>query len=343
MSTTIHRAGAPIELSATRDDEWHREYAIVTLVKSDDPLDGPAVVMATSGLYLPGASYSIGNDADLAAFVYPGMKVAMYKAKDGENSRLWRVEQKASTKPLKRCMDEQFDDPLLMPDRLSGTFVKDKEEIAYDRFGQPVLSSSWEMLRGSQVEFPRSKHTVKIEQNSATLDADIWMEMVDGVNEDTLWGFARRCVMLTNITWEEKWYGTCSKYYTRTFDFEIDKRTHDRDALDEGTKVLNGHWATDSEINYTGTGSDPDPDGNLWVLDRINGELPDPANPAHFCRYKDRAGENARVVLDGHGQPFTGNLQTGTGTGGGVPGRVHIEKAEEYNFLLLGIPSSIGP
>jgi hypothetical protein len=40
-----------------------------------------------------------------------------------------------------------------------------------------------------------------------------------------------------------------------------------------------------------------------WVLDTIGGALPDPANPQHFDRYKDRNGENTKVILNGAGIP----------------------------------------
>lgn len=42
---------------------------------------------------------------------------------------------------------------------------------------------------------------------------------------------------------------------------------------------------------------------NSWIVDRIDGKQPDWKNPAHFIRFKDRNGENARTLLDGRGLP----------------------------------------
>jgi hypothetical protein len=61
--------------------------------------------------------------------------------------------------------------------------------------------------------------------------------------------------------------------------------------LDEGTKALNGKW------NYS-TG--------VWDLLPVRpGVNPDPQNPSHFIRFKDRNGENAKVILDGEGRPVS--------------------------------------
>ena len=95
---------------------------------------------------------------------------------------------------------------------------------------------------------------------------------------------------------------------------------------------------------------------NAWILDDIDGSPPDPDNPAHFDRYKDRNGENARVLLNGYGLPAETAVLTGTGTGtvvgtgsgtGTGTGKFSREAAEvlldyyeEANFLLLGIPTS---
>lgn len=42
---------------------------------------------------------------------------------------------------------------------------------------------------------------------------------------------------------------------------------------------------------------------NSWIVDRVDGKQPDWRNPAHFIRFKDRNGENARTLLDGRGLP----------------------------------------
>lgn len=308
--------------SGSRDDEGHREYKITHLVKHDF-LDGPKTIMDCPGLPVPGSIWNFDNDIDIWAFCYPSMIVRPHKQKDGEKFRYSTVEQKFSTKPMKRCSDTSIEDPLLEPDRISGSFVKYTQEALYDRFGERIKSSSHEQFRGPQVEFDANRPAVKIEQNVSDLELALFSELIDHVNDAPLWGLPARCVKLDDAPWEKKLYGSCSVYYTRSLSFSIMFETFDRDLLDEGTKVLHGHWNTT-------TGE--------WDLDNINGAAPDPNNPQHFDRYKDKNGENARVILDGTGKPAKLDLGTGTGEVGG-PGSIHVEKYFESNLLLLGIPA----
>lgn len=57
-----------------------------------------------------------------------------------------------------------------------------------------------------------------------------------------------------------------------------------------------------------------------------------PTNPRHFTVYKDLNGENTRCILDGSGEAWDGT---------GSPGVRHVEKYNESNLLLLGIPTSL--
>jgi len=221
---------------------------------------------------------------------------------DGEPAREWLVGFVFSTKSeSKRCHEEQIEDPLLIPDRVSGGLIKFTEEATVDRFGKPITTSSHEQIRGSAVEFDNNRDTIRIEQNVPELELPLLVSLRDGVNDEVLWGFPPRCVKLSSYTWEKKYYGRCEVYYTRSLEFETSPTGFDRDLLDEGTKVLNGHWN-----DVVGTGTDADAD---WVLDPVNGATPDPANPTHFIRYKDRNGENAKVILNGAGLPAGAALQ----------------------------------
>ncbi len=162
--------------------------------------------------------------------------------------------------------------------------------------------------------------------NVPNLLFDYVNSMVDSVNEVELWGKAARTVKLSKFDWEKKYYGTCYYYYTWKFEFEIDARGWDRDVLDEGTKVLRGEWVRDTTSpRYT---------------DYLPADSADPNNPADFIKFKDWNGENCRVVLNGAGLP----IDTGDGTGTAFPqeaGEIHIEKYDEIDFLILGIPSTL--
>ena len=335
MSASVHGEG-PITKALTRDTEGHRDYSVEHIVITTDPLDGPEIVLGASGLPVIGSLWNFGNDLDVWAFCYPDMKVTVYKKKEGDSTIYWKVAQKFSTRPLNRCQDETIEDPLLQDQVISGSFVKYTQEVSKDRFGDVIKTSSHEFLHGPQVEFDFNRAAVRIEQNVATLELALITSMMDTVNDAMLWGLGARKIKLSEVSWERKWYGTCNIYYTRVFDFDIDFNTFDRFVLDEGTKVLHGQWVDQ------GVGQEPH-----WGLINIGDDPPDKDNPQHFDRYKDRNGENTRVVLDGKGMPANSITQigtsddVGTGTDSTDPAaQIFIEYYDESNFLLLGIPTT---
>jgi hypothetical protein len=144
--------------------------------------------------------------------------------------------------------------------------------------------------------------------------------MVDGVNNAPLWGLSARMIKLSNVSWVRQRQGTCDFYYSVVYDFDVNFKTFDRILQDEGNKVLNGHW-----------------EGDTWTLDNIDGGAPDPDNPNHFIQFKDRNGENGTVILDGAGKPATSIDPEAAGG----PGQIEVKKYLEYDFLLLGIPTSL--
>lgn len=295
----------PRDWSCTRDAEGHREYKITSLVISTDSRDGPATVLQTPGLYLPGATWSVDNDLDVWAWCYPNAEVTPLVTK--EKNKHWEVTQTFGTKGpaggegrRQRCNDNNIEDPLLEPQKVSGSFTNKSVEAYYDRFGNPIRSSSHEQFRGAVVEFDEHSATVRIEQNVIALGLSTFSAMVNTVNSTPMWGMQRRQIKLSNVTWERKYFGQCFAYYTRVFEFEISGRGFDRDILDEGDKALYGNWGRAADgVDY-------------WVLKNLPGTntAPDPSNPAHFKRVTDREGNLMRVVLDGHGKPAFAASQT---------------------------------
>ena len=154
----------PRNWSVKRDADGHRTYTIKFLVLSDDARDGPATVLNTPGMPLPGQWWIIGNDIDEWATCLPEMSITPLTP--NEPNFQWEVEMTFSTKPLphsaQRCNEQQVGDPLLEPAKISGASTKNTEEAAFDRFGFPILNSAFEQMRGRQVEFDSNRSTVKI-------------------------------------------------------------------------------------------------------------------------------------------------------------------------------------
>ena len=302
MTAVLHNEGR-IRWSGSRDEQGYREYKLVNLVRAD-PADGPDTIRKTPGLPIAGARWTFGNDNDIAAYCTNKMTTSYYKPPSaGEPHRYWSVEQVFTTKPFEQeLIFDPVDNPLLQPQKLSGSFVKYTQQISVDKNGNLLESSSHETLRGPQVEFDFNRPTVRVEQNIIYLGLPQFTAMIDTVNSTSMWGLGPRRIKLSNASWTRKTYSGFNRYYTRVFEFDIDFSTFDRVVPDEGFLVF-----------------DEGRDGG------------NRANPSHYIRYKDANGENAgKVWLDGNGSVNT--------TGTPVP--ITIQHYAESNFLHLGIPVS---
>jgi hypothetical protein len=338
-----------------RDEDGHRNYKLKGLVHVD-PGEGPAAALQAPGLPQPGAMWLVDLDIDIWAFCRQPANVTPASGyQEGEPIEWFEVEFTFSTKPdEKRCKDQQIEDPLLVPDRVSGSFVKYTQEARFDRNGIPITSSSHEMIRGPNVEFDSHRMTVKIEQNRSDLELPLLNSMANTVNDDTLWGVPRRCIKFIPGNWSRDFYGTCSKYYKRDLEFDIwmivDNNPlsptygqmvsgHDRDITDEGNKVLNGTWDYTSPQGVwlrkaIGSGTlNPDSAGVINPAEPLN---PDPNNPRHFIRYKDRRQENTSVILDGTGLPAGQMLPGG-------PSKWLPNKCYDVGDLVVNIGTDSNP
>ena len=296
-----------INWSSNRDEDGHRSYQLTSRVVTTSALDGPAAVMMASGLPAIGSSWSFGSDYDSWAYCWPTMEVVAVQ--ENEPNRSWDVTQTFSTRPLTRCQDQTIDNPLLEPPKISGSFRRGSKLIEVDIYDQPIQSSSHELIVG--ISKDDSKPTVIIEQNLSTLDLDNMSEYIDTLNDAELWDLPVRCVKLSNIIWNRLMFGLCDFYYTRRLEFDIDKNTFDEvGIIDKGFKKFDTRRAADTGVNRA------DPDNYVMIRDKNGERIAEP-------RY-----------LDGTGDPLD-DPTTPVLINGGDP----VEKYDENNLLLLGIPS----
>ncbi len=278
-----------------RDRDGYRTYTIKFLVTGATD-DGPAEALATPGLPPPGTPWLFGGENDPWCTCLLEADIEPYYVKEGEPSKCWEITNYFSNKPesrsaqkgYERPKNDQIDNPLLEPMKISGGGVKYQEEATVNRFGYPIVNSAYEPIRGPTVEFDASRHKVTVEQNVPLLEIEACTLALDTVNALPMWGIGRRRVKLSQFTWEKKYYQRVNAYYTRHFEFEINNATWDKYALDEGTKCLRGHW---------------DRSTGVWLIDNVGGSPPSPFNPAHFQFFQDRQGNMGRVVLNGFGLP----------------------------------------
>lgn len=327
--------------SMTRDLEGHREYKITFLVMGD-VTDGPYQALNTVGLPRVGSFWSFDNDVDPWAFCKPTATITPKIT--NEPSRYFEVEFTYSTKAdpptIRKCSENQIENPLLEPQKVSGSFTVESQEEMLDKDGKIIMSSSMELFKGKAAEWKTSTPSIKIEQNVALLQLDLLARLVNTVNIAPLWGLPARTIYLSNISWEKKYYGQCYAYYTRVFEFLINYNTWDRILLDEGDRCLRGDWDRDPQS----------PTYRQYVVDLDeNGNLLSPFDPGNFVRARDWSGEFAHVILDGAGgpavlpkgvDPDASMLDGPTDTVELNIGRVIWRRYAATNFLVLGIPAT---
>lgn len=298
----------PRSWTGGKDSEGNREYKIKFRVKTTDKRDGPAAAMQTAGLPTPGAIWNYGNDVDAEAWCRE--QCTMSGASEiGAGKPLLQLdlEYTFSTKPESEgqkqgCETGSIKDPLLQPPKVKGNFAKYMEEASFNRFGRAILTSSFERVKGSQNEWDKNRPCVVVEHNVASLGLDIFTPMIDTVNSLTLWGIPRRCIKLSDVSWEALYYGLCYKYYKRVFNFDIRFDGFDRNVVDEGTKALRGDW--DRTVGS--------PTYGRYVLDSSLDVATARLDPNNFVRFKDWNGENVPVILDGRGMPYDPDASTTT-------------------------------
>lgn len=241
--------GGPKEMRGSRNSKGHREWKVRWRLQSNTLLDGPAVAMQVMDLLYPlGAFWDVLADVDIWAWRRPDTEVDPVLTE--EPNKFWDVTLHFSTEPIQKCQDlAPVTDPLLIPPEISGAFNKYTEEAVYDRFGNLICNSSWEQLRGPQVEFDHNRMSLRIKANYPFIDLGLLSSAVDSVNAFPIWGMPPRTVKLSSAPWQMKFYGLCEMYFEVTYEFDFKFDTWDKDLLDQGTRCLRGRWGT---INGTG-------------------------------------------------------------------------------------------
>lgn len=299
----------PRKWSMTRDGDGHRNYKITFRIQCA-VTDGPTNALLTPGLPVPGAVWAVDGDYDPWAFCHFDAEVEQ-ESPEGEPNEYFDLTFLFTTKPLRRCADQHFEDPLLEPQIISGGFSNHQLEGVDDRFGNTIENSAHELVQGPTNEWEVSYPIVRIKQNVAVLQLPLLKAMIDHVNVEPLWGMERREVRLNSVSYEQKFYGTCSYYWERHLEFHIKDGTFDRNLRDLSNKVLNGHWDLLS---------------GDWVLDKIGGKSPDPNDPTHFIDFPDRNNNPIRGILNGKGVPAKVIVRSGL-----------VEKGVKYVAIVGGI------
>lgn len=299
--------GGPFDMQVDILDDGHLEYKVKLRVMADRLTEGPFAVMQAIGLPLPGSNWIWEDDVDPRVVCLPRCSIRRHpQYKETDPVEYYDL---GFTYTSKVCDVIGYLDPLLQPQRLSGSSIKYTEQATHDYRGVPILTSSWEKIQGPAVEFDANRPQVVIEQNKALLQGGLLSELIDCVNDATMWGLPPRCVKFSDYAWSEECRGPGYAYYRRRLIFDVFVRKNpetgalesgfDREAIDEGTMALIGDWNSKGEWEIQPIGID---DTGDFIY-------PDWRNPAHFKRFHDKIGNPRRVVLNGFGEPWDPNAE----------------------------------
>ena len=299
--------------SLSRDDDGHRDYSITMRVVTDDFTDGPATILDTAGIPQIGDQWTFGNDNDPWAFCWPTVSAVMVVT--NEPGFWWDLTFTFSTKPLNRCNTTSITNPVLEPQKISGSFAKYQKKLERNADGTLIKVSSHEPITGLTKDANRP--TVVIEQNVLDLGLDVFALMVDTLNDSPLWNLPERTIKLSNAPWSRKLYGVCNFYYTRRFEFEIDPLGFDKnDVADAGYKTFDKDNVVDNAANRK--------------------------DPTNYKLATDITGRSSpqKVLLDGAGSELT-DPTAPVFLDGTIPGLGPIVPYTESNLHALNIPTSL--
>ena len=247
-----------------QDELGHRDYSLTFKVASSVGYS-PYAVLSATGLPTYGSTWYFPSDFIIDQDDYAYCKLVTEVTpmiSDGDPDRFWQVTCEFTTRPdLSKCQITPFTNPLLQCPKISGHSTRRTIEATLDIYGQPILNSAYEQIRGPNNEWDDSRTGVRVEMNVGSWSNVLaCLAALDYLNQDTLWGYGPRHIKLSNVTWEKKYYGDCTIYYTVTLDFDIipyfqnglfptypnpyglTVGTWDRLVQDQGTKVLRGHF-----------------------------------------------------------------------------------------------------
>lgn len=303
------------------DEEGYRSYSLKLLVESDSTWDGPANISLASGIPAVGAAWNFLSDVDLGVWCRPERSID--PVLQNEPNRHWFVELNFNNKPIRRCADS-VDNPLLEPPQVSITFSRYTILIRYDQDGKAVISSSYEFLPDDVREADQPRPRVAITRNTATSSlaaATALLANIPGqpgpLNSSIMWGLPARTIRLANFTSNDRWYGSCIKYYEETFEFEIEYDTWWPWSFDVGYRHFE---PADPDKLYADADPRTDFVGNLCPdRDAEGNETGTKSGP--YLQYLDGEGR----ILDDYTAPV----------------KQRLKKYGESNLLLLGIPSSL--
>ena len=221
-------------------ESGHRTYQSTFRVFTDSVSDGASTVMIYSGLPQLGDPYLWGNSFDYGARMN-SLPVVRLEREDQSARKIWIATCTYTTQG--RQLEEQPpDDPLSHPWGVSGDADEWSEEAETDVNGKPLINSSFQQLRGKQVERFRSRRKLTLSKNFPIIN-QLWIDHYEeSTNRSSVsilgMVYPPKHLYMRRITFTREWYAYNTPYFPHTFQIDVHKNGINRKIVDKGTMQL---------------------------------------------------------------------------------------------------------
>lgn len=211
------------------DGEGNRTYGVTWAIWTDVATVGPIAVRNALGLTYS-SYYQFYDEQDLGAF-FDGVDVQGINLDQSGRLRRYATV-KYTTRPKKRCDEAQIDNPLLQPEKRSGSFAQFQTPLVKDIFGAAYTNAAGHPLFDAVKD--DSRPSLVIQKNFPLSHLPVLWSYRDAVNIDTFYGKPKRQWKVMRIAWDEVFLGTCASYAAVTLEFQHDPDMWDFEHVNAG-------------------------------------------------------------------------------------------------------------
>jgi hypothetical protein len=223
-----------IDIEYQDTDDGFRSYIATVESHCDLVSDTPRDVLIDLLLYYPPYS-SFPNDPWCRA-----RRPRSIKRRAVEKNRcVWRSVIEYTNRPLRFDQETERGNPLLVPPRISGSFVRAMKAATKDRNGDPIVNSAEEPELPAP-ETDDSRDSLIVEVNTATIDLAVRSDFRDKVNLAEHWGLPARTIKLGQWAYTVEYYDPLTYYIAHRFELEINLEKWDYVRFDMGLRALLG-------------------------------------------------------------------------------------------------------
>ena len=212
----------------SRDVKGIEVYTQLWRVETNDPLDGPQVVVNHTELPELFSQYTSGNDSKSTALL-----VSKKPREEGDSRVSWIVTCEYRTDAIGQ---EYASSPLNDPPKFSTNFDQFSTiaRQCYDN-GQRLINSVDQVFTPPP-EVDQSRMVYTVRKNESYLNLPLWIDMIDSVNQQAWKGCAPRTVKCKSIVGGEVETRNGVDFIPVTYEFHLNDLTWDLRVLNQGTR-----------------------------------------------------------------------------------------------------------